>query len=381
MSRSLTIAEWVLPGHPDKLCDALADRCVGEVLKTDPHGQCGIEAGCAFGHVFVTGLLGFMLQRRPQAQEQVAQWVRETYASAGYGGRWDPLPQSLEVHLEALRFESRQEEWQALRHLSDDQAICVGYAQATPETGYLPGAHWLARALAMQLHAQQQADPQGDIGPDGKVIVRGEEQTDGRFRVTGVSMSLHHAEDADWLALRRHADTALRSVMGDAPLPELELNGAGMFVCGGPTGDNGSTGKKLVMDAYGPTVPIGGGAWCGKDVHKPDRAGGLLARRMALECVELGLGGRVRVQLEYRPNSPAPASVQVWADGRAAPLPKSVKIASTKEVAQAVLAGLAEKEFVPLLEGEWARWGHFGRGRTWWEPYEISLSVPDKVKL
>ncbi len=365
---STTVAEWVLPGHPDKLCDALADRIVGEVMRVDRYGQCGIEAACAFDHVFVTGLIGFDRETLPDIEERLAAWVRDTYRSAGYGGRWDPLPEGLQIDLRALRVEHRDQAWQELRHLSDDQCICIGYAQATPQSGFLPGAVWTARRIAQALHRQQQAHPQGAIGPDGKVIVRGEEHEDGRFVPRSVSVSLHHAEDADWLALRRHAEEAVRTAVGTEPMPELTINAAGMFLCGGPTGDNGTTGKKLVMDAYGPGVPIGGGAWSGKDFHKPDRAGGLLARRLALQCVHAGVGRRVRVQLEYRPNSAAPESVQVWADGRQVPLPVGVRPVPTQEAAKAMLSALAEDGFVPLIGGRLARWGHPGASGSWWEP-------------
>lgn len=367
-NRPVGVAEWVLPGHPDKLCDALADRIVGEVLRVDPRGQCGIEAACAFDHVFVTGLIGFDRSTLPDLEQRLAAWVRDTYRTAGYGGRWDPLPQALQIDLRALRIEQRGPEWQELRHLSDDQCICVGYAQATPQTGFLPGAVWTARRIAQALHDRQQASPQGAIGPDGKVIVRGEEHEDGRFVTQSVSVSLHHAEDADWLALRRHAEGALKDALGSAPLPDLVVNAAGMFLCGGPTGDNGTTGKKLVMDAYGPGVPIGGGAWSGKDFHKPDRVGGLLARRLALQCVHAGVGRRVRVQLEYRPNSAAPESVQVWADGRRVALPAAVQPVPTQAAARSMIDALARQSFGPLLGGQFARWGHFGGAPCWWEP-------------
>lgn len=362
-----TVAEWVLPGHPDKLCDALADRIVGEVMRADPYGQCGIEAACAFDHVFVTGLIGFDRGTLPDVEQRLADWVRDTYRSAGYGGRWDPLPETLRIDTRALRIEQRDSEWQELRHLSDDQCICVGYAQDTPQSDYLPGALWTARRIAQALHARQQAAPQGPIGPDGKVIVRGEERDDGSFRPHSVSVSLHHAEDADWLKLRRHAQSALRDALGEGPLPELAVNAAGMFLCGGPTGDNGTTGKKLVMDAYGPGVPIGGGAWSGKDFHKPDRVGGMLARRLALQCVQAGVGRRVRVQLEYRPNSALPESVAVWADGRHVPLPHAVRPVPTRDAARSMIAELAGADFVPLTSGKLARWGHFGHAGSWWE--------------
>lgn len=371
-----TVAEWVLPGHPDKLCDALADRIVGEVLRADPFGQCGIEAACAFDHVFVTGLIGFDRGTLPDIEERLGTWVRETYRSAGYGGRWDPAPEKLQIDFRALRIEQRGSEWQELRHLSDDQCICVGYAQDTPQSDYLPGALWAARRIAHALHARQQAAPQGSIGPDGKVIVRGEEMEDGSFRPLSVSVSLHHAEDADWLELRRHAQNALRDALGEGPLPDLTVNAAGMFLCGGPTGDNGTTGKKLVMDAYGPGVPIGGGAWSGKDFHKPDRVGGLLARRLALQCVQQGVGRLVRVQLEYRPNSALPESVQVWSDGRLVPLPPTVRPVPTRDAARAMISALAGAGFLPLASGQFARWGHLGTVGSWWEPRFRSAGRP-----
>jgi len=377
-SAAHTVAEWVLPGHPDKLCDALADRIVGEVLRADPQAQCGIEAACAFDHVFVTGLIGLDCSTLPDLEQRLAGWVRDTYRSAGYGGRWDPRPEALQIDLRALRIEQRGREWQELRHLSDDQCICVGYAQATPRTGHLPGALWAARRIAQALHARQQAAPQGPVGPDGKVIVRGVEGEDGVFTPQAVSVSLHHAEDADWMELQRHAQAALRDALagpggpeaggdGNTPLPELTVNAAGMFLCGGPTGDNGTTGKKLVMDAYGPGVPIGGGAWSGKDFHKPDRVGGLLARRLALQCVQAGIGQRVRVQLEYRPNSAQPESASVWADGHPAALPPGAHPVPTLQAAHAMLAELRRADFAPLLEGTLARWGHLGAGWGWWE--------------
>lgn len=362
-----TVAEWVLPGHPDKLCDAIADRIVGEVARLDPYGQVGIEVACAFDRVFVTGLIGFDTVRLPDIGARIADWVRDTYRSAGYGGRWDPLPEALHIDTSALRVEQRGEDWQELRHLSDDQCICIGYAQATPETGHLPGALWTARRIARALHTLQQRDPQGPIGPDGKVIVRGEEHADGSFVPQSVSVSLHHAVDADWLQMRRHAQQALRDALTDTPLPDLTLNAAGMFLCGGPTGDNGTTGKKLVMDAYGPGVPIGGGAWSGKDFHKPDRVGGLLARRLALQCVQAGIGRRVRVQLEYRPNSTLPESVGVWADGVPVPLPPLVRPVATREATRSMIAASGGADYQALSSGRLARWGHLGAVGSWWE--------------
>ena len=199
---TLTVAEWVLPGHPDKTCDAVADRIVGEALRTDSMAQCGVEVACAFHHIFVTGLVGSMQDGWPELAALMPGWIRSTYRDAGYGDPWNPEPGALRIDLEALRFENRTGPWRELRHLSDDQAICIGYAQATPETDYLPGAHSYARKIARALFEQRARDDFDsrvlkDLGPDGKVIVRGEDHADGRFTPLSVSVSLHHAEQAD----------------------------------------------------------------------------------------------------------------------------------------------------------------------------------------
>lgn len=363
-----TVAEWVLPAHPDKLCDAIADRFVAGVLKIDPLGQCGVEVACAFDHVFVTGLLGFNFGRTTPIRDWFGGWVRDAYHAVGYRQTWRPQPRKLQLHFDALRVENRGRDWQELRHYADDQCICIGYAQDTPETAWMPGALWAARSIARALHGRQRSEPIGAIGPDGKVIVRGTEDAAGRFTAESVSLSLHHAPGVDPLVLRRRGEAALRDALGADARPELTINAAGAFLCGGPTGDNGTTGKKLVMDAYGPDVPIGGGAWSGKDFHKPDRIGGMIARRLALQCVHLGLGRRVRVQLTYHPNSTAPESVVVIADGREVPLPPALAVPSTREAARAVTHWLREEKFEPLRLGELARWGHIGRRGAWWEP-------------
>jgi hypothetical protein len=109
------------------------------------------------------------------------------------------------------------------------------------------------------------------------------------------------------------------------------------------------------MDAYGPTVPIGGGASCGKDPHKPDRAGGLLARKLAMEILRSSEGRRVLVQLEYRPNSTTPESIQAWVDGRPYALPNTTAITTLGEIAGELSRGGAWRD--GLIEGQWARWG------------------------
>jgi len=308
-------AEFVLPGHPDKLCDALADAIVEHVMRGDALGQCGIEAACVFDRVFVTGRVA--AHREVLDTLDIDALVRRTYSEAGYGedaaGRvWGPRPEDLRIE-RAMRIGEFEPGEREHRHLFDDQAICIGYANTMRETNHLPPAHWLARRIARELFRLRIEKGAGEIGPDGKVLAQ--VRTDGlQWQPLRVSISLHHHEASDWLLLRRVAEEAVATACAGKSMPEVVLNGAGMFVCGGPNGDNGTTGKKLVMDAYGPTVPIGGGAWSGKDFNKVDRAGALLAREMALEAV-----GRarydVRIELRYEPGCSQAASTELWMDG------------------------------------------------------------------
>ena len=377
--KRIETAEFVLPGHPDKLCDAAVDAIVDFVRRGrepcfdgdpractgDPDGQCGLEASNIFGSLYLTG--------RVAAREDllycldIQELVRDVYASAGYGRdsagcEWKPHPDSLAVVTNLCRGAFTEGE-REMRHLSDDQAICVGYANSFHETNYLPPAHWLARRIGRNLSALRQERGAGQVGPDGKVVVR-VETDDVSWRPVHVSVSLHHHQGSDWLFLRELAEEAVVEACGRSSMPTVELNGAGMFIAGGPMGDNGLSGKKLVVDAYGPTVPIGGGAWSGKDFHKVDRLGGLLARHLALAAVRRGVGSEALVTLEYIPGCDRPIGIDLVANGRS--------------IGGDVLSLLGDppvenmevwKSFVSaeIELPELARWGHQVPGLPWEE--------------
>lgn len=352
-------AEFVLPGHPDKLCDAAADAIVDHVMRGDALGQCGVEIACVFERVFVTGRIA--AHREVLEALDIPALVRRTYAEAGYGTdaaghTWGPRPEDLQIDTALClgEFEPGEREH---RHLSDDQAICIGYANTMADTNHLPPAHWLANRIGRELFRLRLEKGAGQVGPDGKVLAQ--VRTDGHsWQPERVSISLHHHEGSDWLLLRRIAEEAVARACAGKRLPDMVLNGAGMFVAGGPNGDNGTTGKKLVMDAYGPTVPIGGGAWSGKDFNKVDRAGGMLARELALGAVKRAKR-EARVELRYEPGGAGPLEVGVWVDGRArwrdeAGLPTDT----------AMLTTTASRRLLAEINGPLAaraRWGHLVR--------------------
>jgi len=290
--------------------------------------------------------------------------VRGAYRTAGYGEdgaghRWAPDPATLAI-TRVLRVGPYDDGERELRHLVDDQAVCVGHACSDAATDHLPPAHWLARRIARALFDLRPGLAAGHAGPDGKVLVT--VARDGaRWRPANVSLSLSHHERSDALRLRRYGEAAVEQACAGWPVPGVQVNGAGTFTCAGPMGDNGLSGKKLVVDAYGPTVPIGGGAWSGKDLRKVDRLGGLLARELALAAVGAGLGREVTVTLAYQPGGGAPSSVDARADGRVVPdlLARLGGFdVDNRRVAARYVA--ADADLVDL-----ARWGHQVAGMPW----------------
>lgn len=356
-------AEFVLPGHPDKLCDAVVDAIVSEVCRRDPEAQCGLEAACVFDRLLVTGRIAARADVLATLDERAI--ACDVYASAGYGidaaGRaWGPLPENLRIDLALCRGEFAPGE-RELRHLSDDQAICVGYANALEATAHQPPAHWLARRIGQELHRLRDARGAGQVGPDGKVLVR-IKRTGWYWQPVSVSVSLSHHEGSDWILLRALVEEAVETACAGLPLPDILLNGAGMFVSAGPNGDNGLSGKKLVVDAYGPTVPVGGGAWSGKDLRKVNRLGGLLARELALTALAGRGAAEALVTLEYVPGCDAPVACRWVLDGRpvsAGNLPLSASIASDN-----FSVWMRYSKAVTTLV-DLARWGHFRAGSPW----------------
>ena len=361
-SGRLRAAEFVFPGHPDKLCDAIADALVEQAMRLEPRALVGVEVAMHRHRVFVTGRIG---AQGAQALD-IAALVREVFRSAGYTWDWSPAADEIEV-LTDLCLGPLEDGEEEFRELADDQAICIGYANDLQATGQVPVEQWLVRRLARRLHALRGQHPDLALGPDGKVIVAVRE-LDGdapSWTVESVSTSLQQRVGADEVALHRAVRQVVEEELKQAaqalpgfsaePPRSLTVNGAGAFEVGGPQGDNGLSGKKLVVDAYGPRVPIGGGAWSGKDFFKADRAGALHARRLARFIVQLGLAREATVTLGWAPGDRQATVLDVVAEGGrvldAARL-GSVMDLSLKRSGEAFArtGGLVEL----------ARWGHFG---------------------
>ena len=367
---TLRCAEWVLPGHPDKLSDAVADALVQAAVQRQAQALCAIEVAVHRDDVYLTGRLAC----EGSASIDLQALVRGVYRSAGYGGHWRPAPQDIRVGGN-LCVDALVEGEAEIRSMSDDQSVVCGYAVDLPQIGWIPPEQWLAREVARRLFALVW-DERVRLCPDGKVmVVLAEHAAQGpvrqrRWTVKAVSLSLLAA--CPEVALERMARACVQAAIdeGASRLPGWDasagsndwafvLNGSGTFELGGPEGDNGLSGKKLLLDHYGPRVPIGGTAMSGKDFHKPDRAGTLMARRLARLMVASGVADDVCVQFMTFPGDMRPRWVRAWTPhGELADAQRWLEVMAADFIR-------AAGWWVDLDLVEMARWGWFGGGGKW----------------
>lgn len=375
MTNKIYCAEFVFPGHPDKLSDVIADALVQEAGLREKRALVGVEVAVHRSSVFVTGRIACS-----DAEEiDVAGIVRDVYWSAGYGGSWGPSPDALNISTD-LCLGPLEEGEAEFRSVADDQSICTGYATSIPEANYLPVEHWLANRLGRRLSKLSEQEPGLKLGPDGKVIVMLASNESG-YRLDRFSCSLQQKSEADDIALHRAVRLVLKDELAvlmtvfprlSSEVPEsLCINGAGAFEIGGPEGDNGLSGKKLVVDAYGPRIPIGGGALSGKDFFKVDRGGALHARRVAKAVVMTGAAEEAFVRIGWFPgdvsgrllsiegNGGQPIDVDAWGG----------LFDLSLEASGEVWTGVAD-----LVEV--AKLGHFTDGKLPWEKLGFSTFMP-----
>ena len=308
----IRVAEFVLPGHPDKFCDAVADAIIGEVLKVDADGYGQVEMAVWSDQVFLTG---GVCTRKPIPAD-FANVVIETGVAIGYTGGNHIDARQYKVTDTVCRVIDDPSKWTSK---VNDQAICIGWAGYDSKVDWLPIEHWLARTFRDALFASCRSGPLIGQGPDGKLLVRVREEGD-RWLLEHVLVTLQQRPEKPFLELCEAIELTLResyraiqsvdrrwrAAWDDV---ELMLNPNGPLLNGGSDGDNGQTGRKLVMDYYGPRVPIGGGAICGKDPTHIDRVGARLAREIALGAVKNG-ASECMVRLTYAPGVPEPIDIQ-----------------------------------------------------------------------
>ena len=325
MERRFFTSESVTEGHPDKICDQISDAILDELIKQDPNSRVACETTCTTGLVLVMGEI--TTEAYVDIQKVVRETVREIgYDRAKYGFDCDTCgvivaidEQSADIAmgvnkaLEARENKMSDEEIEAIG--AGDQGLMFGYAtNETPEL--MPYPISLAHKLALRLTEVRKNGTLNYLRPDGKTQVTIEYDEEGKpFRIDTVVLSTQHGEGVTQEKI--HED--IKKYVFDVVLPEdmidentkYFINPTGRFVIGGPNGDSGLTGRKIIVDTYGGYARHGGGAFSGKDPTKVDRSASYAARYVAKNIVAAGLADKCEIQLSYAIGVAKPTSIMV----------------------------------------------------------------------
>ena len=325
MEKLLFTSESVTEGHPDKMCDQISDAILDALLEQDPMSRVACETACTTGMVMVMGEI--TTNAYVDIQKIVRETVREIgYDRAKYGFDCDTCgvitaidEQSADIALgvdkalEAKENSMSEEELDAIG--AGDQGMMFGFASNETEE-YMPYPIALAHKLARQLTKVRKDGTLNYLRPDGKTQVTVEYDENGKpFRLDAVVLSTQH--DAQVSQEQIHKD--IKKYVFDEILPaemvdadtKFFINPTGRFVIGGPHGDSGLTGRKIIVDTYGGYARHGGGAFSGKDCTKVDRSAAYAARYVAKNIVAAGLADKCEIQLSYAIGVAHPTSIMV----------------------------------------------------------------------
>ncbi|MBQ7564069.1 MAG: methionine adenosyltransferase [Lachnospiraceae bacterium] len=325
MEKYLFTSESVTEGHPDKVCDAISDAVLDACMAADPNSRVACEAATCTGFVLVTGEI------TTSAYVDIQKIVRDTVKEIGYtkseygfdgntcavlvaiDEQSSDIAMGVDKALEAKENQMSDEEIEAIG--AGDQGMMFGYAtNETPE--YMPYSIALAHKLAKKLTDVRKDGTLPYLRPDGKSQVSVEYDKDGKpIRLEAVVLSTQHDDDVTQEQI--HED--IKKYVFDPVLPKELIDGntkffinpTGRFVIGGPHGDAGLTGRKIIVDTYGGYARHGGGAFSGKDCTKVDRSAAYAARYVAKNIVAAGLADKCEIQLSYAIGVAKPTSIMV----------------------------------------------------------------------
>ncbi len=368
----LFTSESVTEGHPDKVADQISDAVLDEVLRQDPRGRVACETLGTTGQVLVAGEI------TTSASLDFVDIVRRTVRDIGYtksdhGFHYDNL-----AVLSAIEPQSADIAMGVDVGGAGDQGMMFGYAtNETPQLMPLPItlAHALTRRLAQARHAGEV----DGLRPDGKSQVTVEYDPAGKpRRVHTVVVSTQHDPHLEGDELRRLVvDKIIRSAVPAALMDAdtiIHVNPTGRFVTGGPKGDCGLTGRKIIVDTYGGSGRHGGGAFSGKDPTKVDRSATYMARHVAKSLVAAELADQVEVQLAYAIGVAEPVSVRVQTFGTSRQ-PEAELEALVRDRFPLTPAGIIEHlDLLRPIYRQTAAYGHFGRDEPELKWEDVSLA-------
>ncbi|GGN01602.1 S-adenosylmethionine synthase [Lentzea pudingi] len=371
----LFTSESVTEGHPDKICDAISDSILDALLAKDPRSRVAVETLITTGQVHVAG------EVTTEAYADIPTIVREKILEIGYdssqkgfdgnscgvnvaiGAQSADIAQGVDTAFEN-RVEGAADEID--KQGAGDQGLMFGYACTdTPELMPLPIA--LAHRLSRRLTAIRKDGTAPYLRPDGKTQVTIEYAGDQPVRLDTIVISTQHADGIDLdkllgVDLREHVVAPeLAELTLDTSDVRLLTNPTGRFVIGGPMGDAGLTGRKIIVDTYGGMARHGGGAFSGKDPSKVDRSAAYAMRWVAKNTVAAGLATRVEVQVAYAIGKAAPVGLFVETFGTETVDPQKIQQAISEVFDLRPAAIIRDLDLLRPIYAPTAAYGHFGR--------------------
>ncbi|MFD7654908.1 methionine adenosyltransferase [Actinosynnema sp. NPDC059797] len=374
-SSRLFTSESVTEGHPDKICDAISDSILDALLAKDPRSRVAVETLVTTGQVHVAG------EVTTEVYADIPSIVRDKILEIGYdssakgfdghscgvnvaiGAQSPDIAQGVDTAFEQ-RVEGEQDD--IAKQGAGDQGLMFGYACTdTPELMPLPIA--LAHRLSRRLTAVRKDGTVPYLRPDGKTQVTIEYAGDQPVRLDTVVVSTQHADGID---LEKLLGVDVREQVVAPEIAALELdtsavrllvNPTGRFVIGGPMGDAGLTGRKIIVDTYGGMARHGGGAFSGKDPSKVDRSAAYAMRWVAKNAVAAGLATRIEVQVAYAIGKAAPVGLFVETFGTETVDPQKIQQAIQEVFDLRPAAIIRDLDLLRPIYAPTAAYGHFGR--------------------
>ena len=366
MEKRLFTSECVTNGHPDKVADSISDAIVDACLAQDPGSRVACETMVSTNLCIICGEI------TTKAVVDYAQIARQTIRQIGYvypGDGFDADSVQIQCHIHTQSADIALGTNDEVGGAGDQGMMFGGACNQTPEKMPLPAA--LSRALCRRLTQCIQSNDL--LRPDGKTQVSVEyDEAGNAVAVDTVVVSVMHSPDFAMEELRKYIRKGvIAPVLAEygfdiADVAHIHINPTGNFVIGGPNGDTGLTGRKIIVDTYGGYFSHGGGAFSGKDPTKVDRSGAYMARYMAKNLVEAGLASQVQVQLAYAIGVAQPVSVRVDSYGTGV-ISDEDMTALLRQCCDLTPAGIIRKLDLrrPIYADTAAR-GHFGlEGRPW----------------
>lgn len=391
--RKLFTSESVTEGHPDKIADQISDAVLDAILAQDPKGRVACETIVTTGQVHIFGEIS------TQCYVDIAHIARETINNIGYNRakfgfdgntcgvlisideQSPDIAMGVDKALEAKEGQAAEEETGA-----GDQGMMFGYATNETES-YMPMPAYLANKLALQLTKVRKEGVLPYLRPDGKTQVTVEYDDGKPVRVDTIVISSQHAPEISNEQIRKDIIEKVIAPIVPAEMLDSEtkyyINPTGRFVIGGPQGDAGLTGRKIIVDTYGGMARHGGGAFSGKDPSKVDRSAAYAARHVAKNIVAAGLADKCEIQLAYAIGVAHPVSVLVETFGTGKISEDKIAELVRKNFSLSPTGIIRELDLLRPIYKQTAAYGHFGRTDVDlpWEHTEKAAALREQAGL